>query len=119
PEARALHPRRRGARGRRRRDRQPDPPSARYAGASAFPGAEAPLGARRALCGGGAGRRKAGDGTMDVLVVRDAEAVSASAAELFVEAAAGATAARGKAIIALTGGSSAPALFQELRGAAR
>jgi 6-phosphogluconolactonase len=56
---------------------------------------------------------------MDVLVVRDAEAVAASAAELFVEATAGAAAARGKALVALTGGSSAPPLFEELRGSLR
>jgi 6-phosphogluconolactonase len=56
---------------------------------------------------------------MDVLVVRDAKAVAASAAEMFVEATAGATAARGKAVVALTGGSSAPLLFAELTGNAR
>ena len=56
---------------------------------------------------------------MDVLVVRDAQAVVAGAAELFLEATAGATAARGKALVALTGGTSAPPLFEELRGALR
>jgi 6-phosphogluconolactonase len=56
---------------------------------------------------------------MDVLVVRDAQAVAAAAAELFVEATAGATAARGKALVVLTGGTSAPALFAELRGPLR
>ena len=56
---------------------------------------------------------------MDVLVVRDAHAVAAGAAELFVEATAGATAARGKALVVLTGGTSAPPLFEELRGPLR
>jgi 6-phosphogluconolactonase len=53
---------------------------------------------------------------MDVLVVRDAEQVAAGAAELFIEATAGATAARGRALVALTGGGSAPPLFAQLRG---
>jgi 6-phosphogluconolactonase len=56
---------------------------------------------------------------MDVLVVRDAQAAAAGAAELFVEATAGATAARGKALVVLTGGTSAPPLFAELRGPLR
>jgi 6-phosphogluconolactonase len=42
------------------------------------------------------------------------EDVPAAAAELFVEAAAGAVAARGKASVALTGGSTAPPLFERL-----
>lgn len=40
--------------------------------------------------------------------------VARATAELFVEAVAGAVAARGSAAVALTGGSSAPALFDEL-----
>ena len=56
---------------------------------------------------------------MDVLVVRDADAVAAGAAELFVEAAAGAAAARGKGLVVLTGGTSAPPLFEQLRGPLR
>jgi len=56
---------------------------------------------------------------MDVLVVRDEEAVAKGAAEIFVEATAGAAAARGIALVAVTGGSSAAPLFEELRGALR
>jgi len=56
---------------------------------------------------------------MDVLVVRDEEAVAKGAAEIFVEATAGAAAARGKALVAVTGGSSAAPLFEELRGSLR
>jgi len=56
---------------------------------------------------------------MDVLVVRDEEAVAKGAAEIFLEATAGAAAARGKALVALTGGSSAAPLFAELRGSLR
>lgn len=48
----------------------------------------------------------------EVAVVPD---VAAAAAELFVEATAGAVAARGKGSVALTGGSSAPPLFAEVR----
>ncbi|HEY6910163.1 MAG TPA: 6-phosphogluconolactonase [Myxococcales bacterium] len=48
----------------------------------------------------------------EVAVVPD---VAAAAAELFVEATAGAVAARGKGSLALTGGSSAPPLFAQLR----
>ena len=50
----------------------------------------------------------------EVAVVRDAAEVARAAAELFVEAVCGAHAARGRAAVALTGGSSAPPLFQEL-----
>jgi 6-phosphogluconolactonase len=53
----------------------------------------------------------------EVTVVRDAAAAAAVAAELFVEATAGAAAARGRALVALTGGSSAPPLYTMLRGA--
>jgi 6-phosphogluconolactonase len=48
----------------------------------------------------------------EVAVVPD---VAAAAAELFIEATAGAVAARGKGSVALTGGSSAPPLFAHLR----
>ncbi|HZX93089.1 MAG TPA: 6-phosphogluconolactonase [Myxococcales bacterium] len=48
----------------------------------------------------------------EVAVVTD---VAAAAAELFVEATAGAAAARGRAAVALTGGSSAPPFFAQLR----
>ncbi len=51
----------------------------------------------------------------EVAIGRDAGASAESAAELFVEAAAGAVAARGKALIALTGGSSASAFYAALR----
>jgi len=50
----------------------------------------------------------------EVAVVPD---VAAAAAELFVESVAGASAARGRAAVALTGGSSAPPLFAKLLGA--
>ena len=50
----------------------------------------------------------------EVAVVPD---VADVAAELFVESVAGAAAARGKAAVALTGGSSAPPLFARLLGA--
>jgi 6-phosphogluconolactonase len=50
----------------------------------------------------------------EVAVVPD---VAAAAAELFVESVAGATAARERAAVALTGGSSAPPLFAKLRAA--
>jgi 6-phosphogluconolactonase len=56
---------------------------------------------------------------MDVVVVQDAQAVAAQAAAIFVEAAAVATASRGKATVVLTGGSSAAPFFAELRGAQR
>jgi 6-phosphogluconolactonase len=52
----------------------------------------------------------------EVTIVRDAAAVAQASAELFVEATAGATAARGRALVALTGGSSAAPLFEALRG---
>ena len=51
---------------------------------------------------------------MEVAVVGD---VAAAAAELFVESVAGAVAARGRTALALTGGSSAPPLFDRLRAA--
>ena len=51
---------------------------------------------------------------MEVAVVGD---VAAAAAELFVESVAGAVAARGRTALALTGGSSAPPLFERLRAA--
>ncbi|MGZ6124614.1 MAG: 6-phosphogluconolactonase, partial [Myxococcales bacterium] len=50
----------------------------------------------------------------EVAVVPD---VPAAAAELVVESLAGAVAARGRAAVALTGGSSAPPLFARLRAA--
>jgi len=50
----------------------------------------------------------------EVAVVPD---VAAAAAELVVESLAGAAAARGRAAVALTGGSSAPPLFEKLRSA--
>ncbi|MFL5363133.1 MAG: 6-phosphogluconolactonase [Myxococcales bacterium] len=56
---------------------------------------------------------------MDVVIVKDAEAVAEAAAEMFVEATAGAVAARGKATVALTGGSSAAPFFAGLRGPLR
>src|SRR3954470_1561770 len=56
---------------------------------------------------------------MDVVIVKDAEAVAEAAAEMFVEATAGAVAARGKATVALTGGSSAALFFAGLRGPLR
>ena len=50
----------------------------------------------------------------EVSVVRNAAEVAQAAGELCVEACAGAAAARGKALIALTGGSTAKPLFDEL-----
>jgi 6-phosphogluconolactonase/glucosamine-6-phosphate isomerase/deaminase len=50
----------------------------------------------------------------EVAVVPD---VAAATAELFVESVAGASAARGRAAVALTGGSSAPPLFTRLLSA--
>ena len=50
----------------------------------------------------------------EVAVVPD---VAAATTELFVESVAGASAARGRAAVALTGGSSAPPLFTRLLGA--
>lgn len=52
----------------------------------------------------------------EVVVLPDAASVAQAAAEIFVEATAGAVAARGRALVALTGGSSAPPLFAALRG---
>ena len=49
----------------------------------------------------------------EVAIVSD---VAAAAAELFLEATAGAAAARGRAAVALTGGSSAAPLYARLRG---
>ncbi len=51
----------------------------------------------------------------EVVVGKDAAAVADNAAELFVESTAGAVAARGRALVALTGGSAAPPLFAALR----
>jgi len=51
----------------------------------------------------------------EVAVVPDAAQVAGAAAELFVEATAGAVAARGRGYVALTGGSSAKPLYQRLR----
>ena len=50
-------------------------------------------------------------------MVPGAGAVGEAAAELFVEAVAGAIAARGRALVALTGGSAAPPIFAALKGA--
>jgi 6-phosphogluconolactonase len=52
----------------------------------------------------------------EVAIVRNAVEVALAAAELFLEATAGAVAARGRALVALTGGGSAKSLFQTLRG---
>lgn len=51
----------------------------------------------------------------EVAVVRDAGEVAAVAAELFIEATAGAVAARGRGSVALTGGGSAKPLYEKLR----
>jgi 6-phosphogluconolactonase len=51
----------------------------------------------------------------EVLIVADAARAAQAAAELFVESAVGAAAARGRALVALTGGSSAPTLYAALR----
>lgn len=51
----------------------------------------------------------------EVIVAKDAGGVAETAAELFTEATAGAVAARGRALVALTGGTSAPPLFAALR----
>jgi 6-phosphogluconolactonase len=51
----------------------------------------------------------------EVLVVSDGAAAAQAAAELFVESVAGAAAARGRALVALTGGSSAAPLYAALR----
>ena len=48
-------------------------------------------------------------------MVKDAAEGANAAAELFVEATSGAAAARGQALVALTGGSSAPGLYAALR----
>ena len=50
----------------------------------------------------------------EVAVVRDSSEVAHAAGELFLEACAGAVAARGKAMVALTGGSSAAPLYNHL-----
>src|SRR5437868_5551475 len=47
----------------------------------------------------------------EVMVSADAQGMAEAAAELFTEAAAGAGAARGRALVGLTGGSSAPPRF--------
>ncbi|MFL5310233.1 MAG: 6-phosphogluconolactonase [Myxococcales bacterium] len=54
----------------------------------------------------------------EVAVVRDAAEVAAVAAELFIEATAGAVAARARGSVALTGGGSAKPLFEKLRSPA-
>ena len=51
----------------------------------------------------------------EVAIVRDAAEVAAAAAELFIEATAGAVAARDRGCVALTGGGSARPLFEKLR----
>ena len=51
----------------------------------------------------------------EVTVVGSAAESAKAAAELFIEATAGAAAARGRALVALTGGSSAPGLYAALR----
>jgi 6-phosphogluconolactonase len=51
----------------------------------------------------------------EVAIVRDAAEVAAAAAELFIEATAGAVAARGRGCVALTGGGTAKPLFEKLR----
>jgi 6-phosphogluconolactonase len=53
----------------------------------------------------------------EVVVVRDAAEVAVAAAETFVEAAAGAVAARGRGFVALTGGGTAKPLFEAVRRA--
>src|SRR5438128_1181570 len=53
---------------------------------------------------------------MEVVVARDAQEVAAGAAALVLESTAGAIAARGRARVAVTGGSSALPLFSQLRG---
>lgn len=53
---------------------------------------------------------------MSEVAVVPAAQIARAAAELFVEATAGAAAARGRAVVALTGGSSAPPLYAALRG---
>ncbi len=54
----------------------------------------------------------------EVAVVRDAAEVAGVAAELFIEATAGAVAARGRGSVALTGGGSARPLFEKVRSPA-
>ncbi len=54
----------------------------------------------------------------EVAVVRDAAEVAGVAAELFIEATAGAVAARGRGSVALTGGGSARPLFEKARSPA-
>ncbi len=54
----------------------------------------------------------------EVAVVRDAAEVAGMAAELFIEATAGAVAARGRGSVALTGGGSARPLFERVRSPA-
>lgn len=51
----------------------------------------------------------------EVAVARDAAEVAGVAAELFIEATAGAVAARGRGAVALTGGTSAKPLYEKLR----
>src|SRR5207245_2484073 len=88
-------------------------PASRHAGTSARPRAQAADRRGRPLRERGAGSRQAAaEGHMsEVAVVPD---VARAAAELFVEATAGAVAARGTAAVALTGGSTAAPLYAEL-----
>lgn len=51
----------------------------------------------------------------EVLIVPDAAQAAEAAAELFVESVVGSVAARGRALVALTGGSSAPKMYAALR----
>jgi 6-phosphogluconolactonase len=53
----------------------------------------------------------------EVSVVRDPAQAAQAVAELFVESTAGAVAARGRALVALTGGSSAPPFYAAVRAA--
>lgn len=53
----------------------------------------------------------------EVSVVRDSGQMAQAAAELFVESTAGAVAARGRALVALTGGSSAAPFYAAVRAA--
>src|SRR5207249_44245 len=108
----------RAGEGRRRRLVLPShPASAGNAGKAPGAGVEAAFGARRALRAGRHRRCEAAPGRTDVTEVAVVPDVAAATTELFVEAVAGASAARGRAAVALTGGSSAPPLFTRLLGA--
>src|SRR4029077_12255940 len=80
-------------------------------------GAEDPLRSRRALRPGGAGGREAASGSPLMTEVAAAVDVAAAATELFIESVAGAAAARGRAAVALTGGSTAKPLPARVRSA--